>query len=231
MGPLYLIERHLMPGFIHACEAEIAVLTSLSILDTVDDQWCVAGGAERVGTTVVELQRNGFAAEPVANVLTSGQRTFSNEGGIGRVSAHICVAMVHCNSHSGVDYALKVSDEREIHEITCLLEGPASLVRRSQRKSASGRVPVNVVVRVSVVEVDPNSLLDVALIEVILKKGGGSGIVVGVSNVVDSSAAVLIIGTLEKTISLARYPSHRKGSSHLNIVSTQVSSLRTDCLP
>ena len=58
-----------MSGLVDPSEAEIAILPHLAVLDVVDDEGRVAGGVEFLGVRVVDLLRDGLAAEPVADVV------------------------------------------------------------------------------------------------------------------------------------------------------------------
>ena len=64
-----LVKGHFVAGFVHAQEAEVAVLAHLAVLGAVDDEGRVAGGAELGRVDVVDLEGDGLAAEPVADVV------------------------------------------------------------------------------------------------------------------------------------------------------------------
>jgi hypothetical protein len=64
-----LIVGHLVAGLVDPSEAEIAVFARLAVLDAVDDHGGVACGAEFVGAGEVGGEADGFAAEPVADVV------------------------------------------------------------------------------------------------------------------------------------------------------------------
>ena len=64
-----LVKGDLVAGFVHAQEAEVAVLAHLAVLGPVDDEGGVAGRAELGRVDVVELEGDGLAAEPVADVV------------------------------------------------------------------------------------------------------------------------------------------------------------------
>ena len=58
-----------MAGLVDPREAEVAEFARLAVLDAVDDHGRVACGAESLGAREVGGQTDGFAAEPVADVV------------------------------------------------------------------------------------------------------------------------------------------------------------------
>lgn len=94
---LGLVVRHFVAGLVDAQEAEVAVLAHLSVVGAVDEEWCVARGSELVRVGVVDGQGDGFAAEPVADV--------------------ICVAVDERNAHRVVEDHFEVGDEVWVGEV------------------------------------------------------------------------------------------------------------------
>jgi hypothetical protein len=64
-----LVVWDLMTGLVNAKEAEVAVLTDLAVLLAVDDERSIAGSSKFGSVVVVHRKRDGFAAEPIANVI------------------------------------------------------------------------------------------------------------------------------------------------------------------
>ena len=64
-----LIVRDLVSSLVDAREGEVAVLPALAVLHAIDRHWCVAGLAELLRVRVVQVERDGLAAEPVADVV------------------------------------------------------------------------------------------------------------------------------------------------------------------
>ena len=97
-----LVKGHLVAGFVHAQEAEVAVLAHLAKLGPVDDERDVARGAELGRVDVVDFEGDGLAAEPVADV--------------------VCVAVDQSHSDRIIENCFEVCEEIGIHEVARLLE-------------------------------------------------------------------------------------------------------------
>ena len=68
-GGFRLVVGNLVPGFVDAHEAEVAVLPHFAVLFAVDHEGDVACFAEFGGVRVVYFEGERFAAEPVADVV------------------------------------------------------------------------------------------------------------------------------------------------------------------
>jgi len=79
-------------------------LPDLAVLGSVDGEGLVSGGGELLRVRVVELERDGFAAEPVADV--------------------VCVAVEEVDAETLVEQVLEVLAEVGVDEIACVLELP-----------------------------------------------------------------------------------------------------------
>lgn len=66
---LGLVVRHLVPGIVHAQKGKLAVLAHFAVLLAVNDEGGVAGRRKSFHVGVVERKAEGFAAEPVADVV------------------------------------------------------------------------------------------------------------------------------------------------------------------
>lgn len=120
-----LVERDFMAGFVDAEEADcsevsiclvgysyhgmlvehtVAVLPNLTELLSIDYELLVTGGSELFSMSVVDVERNSFSAEPVANVVG------------------ISVEQVHANSL--VEQILEVLTEVGENEVSSVLELP-----------------------------------------------------------------------------------------------------------
>jgi hypothetical protein len=64
-----LIKGDLMSRFIHPSEREVAILASLSIFHSVNEERRIAGGLELFAVLVLGCEGDGLAAEPVADVV------------------------------------------------------------------------------------------------------------------------------------------------------------------
>lgn len=82
----------------------VSVLPDFTILRSVDREGLVSGGGELFGVRVVELERDGFAAEPVADVVG--------------------VAVEEVDAKTLVEQVLEVLAEVGVDEVACVLELP-----------------------------------------------------------------------------------------------------------
>ena len=102
-----------MPALVHAQEAKIAVLPHLAVLGAVDGERGVACSGEFGGVGIVDGERNGLAAEPVANVIG--------------------VAVVEGHADAGVEERFEVCDEVGVDEVAgvdeCVIDGGARIGR------------------------------------------------------------------------------------------------------
>lgn len=104
-----LVIRDLVAGLVYPGEGEVSVFTDLAVLDAVDEEGRVARGAEGSGACEVDGERDGFAAEPVADV--------------------VCVAVEERDADAVGENLLEVLDEVGEDKIAGLLE-PARHVAR-----------------------------------------------------------------------------------------------------
>jgi hypothetical protein len=82
----------------------VSVLPDLAVLRSIDGEGLVAGGGELFGVRVVERERDGFAAEPVADV--------------------VCVAVEEVDAKALVEQVLEVLAEVRVDEVAGVLELP-----------------------------------------------------------------------------------------------------------
>ena len=102
-----LVKRHLVPCLVDAREAEIARLARFTQFLAVDSHGRVPCGAEGIRVGVVDLQRDGLAAEPVANVVG--------------------VTVVEGYRDAGVEDVREVRKKAVVDEVACLLERPVGV--------------------------------------------------------------------------------------------------------
>jgi len=95
-------------GFVYAKEAEVAVLAHFTEFGAVDYEGGVVGGAEFGAVGVVDGERDGLAAEPVADV--------------------VCVAVGQCYPDGVIEDFFEISEEVGIDEVAGLLEGVIDVV-------------------------------------------------------------------------------------------------------
>ena len=106
-----------MAAFVHAQEAEVAVLAHLAVLGAVDDKGRVAGGGEFGFVSIVDGEGDGLAAEPVADVVG--------------------VAVVESNADAVGENGLEVRDEHRVVEVAGFVEAFAD-----KRRGVGGVVEV-----------------------------------------------------------------------------------------
>lgn len=151
-----LIIRHLMPRLIDSCEAEIAILPRLALLDPIHHHGHVARLGELVRVLVLRCERDGLAPEPVADVVG--------------------IAVDKGDAHGRVEDHLEVFEEDGPDEVARVLEDVVDLV-----------------VCVSVVEIDADRFLHIPLVQVLNEVVGGNGVFVWVADVIDAAAAVFAV--------------------------------------
>lgn len=103
-----LVVRDLVAGLVNARKGEIAVLARLPVLDPVDQQGRVPGCGKLLAVDVLGCERDGFAAEPVADV--------------------VCIAVDQGDADGSREDVFKVSEEVWPDEVACLLEGVVDFV-------------------------------------------------------------------------------------------------------
>lgn len=103
-----LVKRHFVTGLVDSGEGEVAILAGLAVLDAVDEQGGVAGFAELVGVRVVRRERDGLAAEPVADVIR--------------------IAVDERDTHGVGEDGFEVVDEVGPNVVAGLLEGEVDLL-------------------------------------------------------------------------------------------------------
>ena len=92
-----------MPRLIDSHKAEIPILSHFTVFFSVNDERCVISSTEFCAVDVVDGERHGFPAEPVADVVG--------------------IAVVEGDADGVVEDHLKVRKEVGIGEVTGLLEG------------------------------------------------------------------------------------------------------------
>ena len=103
-----LVVRSLVSRVVEAGEDEVAVLAHDAVLGAADDEGGVAGAAELGGVGVLDGQRHGLAAEPVADVVG--------------------VAVVEGHAHARREQLLDVGEEVVVDQVAGLLEGGEDFV-------------------------------------------------------------------------------------------------------
>lgn len=98
-----LVVGDFVAGLVDARKGEIAVFARLAVLDAVDGEWHIARGVEFVTVRPLRAEGDGFAAEPVADVVG--------------------VAVDEGDSHRGrVEELLEIFNEVHVDKVAGLLE-------------------------------------------------------------------------------------------------------------
>lgn len=66
---LTLVERHFVARLVHTKEAEVTVLSHLTILRSIDNHWLVSGRGKLRGVSVVDGKRDGLTSKPVTDIV------------------------------------------------------------------------------------------------------------------------------------------------------------------
>ncbi len=98
-----LVKRDFVAGLVHAQKGELAVLADFAVFGAVDDKGGVAGGVEFLGVGVFEGERDGLAAEPIADV--------------------ICVSVDKGDANTVAKDLLEVGFVDRVDKVACGLEG------------------------------------------------------------------------------------------------------------
>ena len=85
----------------------VSVLPDLAVLGSVDGERLVSGGGELLGVSVVECERDGFSAEPVADV--------------------VCIAVEEVDTQALVEQILEVLAEVGVDKVAGVLELPKGM--------------------------------------------------------------------------------------------------------
>jgi hypothetical protein len=108
----WLVVWDFVSRFVDSSEREVAVLSCLTVLNTVDLHWGVASFAELGCTWMISSETDCLSAEPVADIVG--------------------VTVDKRHSHRAVQDHLEVFDEIWIYKVASLLEGVVYLVIRKQ---------------------------------------------------------------------------------------------------
>ena len=92
-----------MPGLIDSCKTEISILSHFTKFFSINDEGCVISSSKLCAVVVIEGQRGGLPAEPVAGVVG--------------------ITVVESNADVVVEDHFEVGNEVGIDVITTLLEG------------------------------------------------------------------------------------------------------------
>jgi ketopantoate reductase len=148
-------------------------LPDLAVLRSVHREGLVPGGGELLGVGVVECERDGFSAEPVADV--------------------VCVAVEEVDTKALIEEVLEVLAEVGIDEVARVLELPRGngnqLCGWGDHVLQGVYSPVDVRVGGGVVQIHTNGALHVRLVEVRRQVGWGSRVIRWVTDVVGTTAA------------------------------------------
>ena len=97
-----LVEGDFVARLVDPHEAEVAVLPHLAVFGPVDDEGGVACGAELGRVGVIDLERDGLATKPVADV--------------------VCVAMIQSYSDGIVEDRFKICEKVWVNEVASFLK-------------------------------------------------------------------------------------------------------------
>lgn len=97
-----------MACFIDTCEAEVAVLTDLTIFCTINNHWLITRSLELGAVCVTQSQRDRLSTKPVTNVVS--------------------IPVYQSDTDRIIEYHLQVGEEIRVDEITSLLEGIINVV-------------------------------------------------------------------------------------------------------
>lgn len=156
----WLVKGHLVPSLVDPQETEVAVLPDFAIFVAIDDKGGIAGSCKLLFVGVIHGEGNGFATEPIADVVG--------------------VAVEESDPHGGVEDHLQIFDEIWIGKVARHLEGIA-----------------HVVVRLRVVKVYTESVLNVGFVEKIIEVSGRSRIIVRMTNIIHASVTEHVVRFLD----------------------------------